>query len=502
VGCLPLEWKVFVSCFGSAIDARCGQIRAEESMSACYRQCWLPVALIALGPVTATARANPVTGWLKDTSFGGGPTAVLSAADTNAPVLGNGASNNADNVAIYAQFPLVSLSNGERITLSGSAQTIGTSSTGDFRWGLFKDDGVGAAAAGWLGYIASAESILWSKDPSGTNFSTTTFASVAAGRGAELGATAEPNGLPFAPGTYDFRMTVDRFGNEVDIQIAIESAASGFSIESPVYTESVPARLTTAFDRVGLLAGGALDADQVRFSGIDVSTSLLDVPRLRVDDAGRIFITNTTGHDLEFYQYEITSSSGALSHSGWLSLDDQENNDPVGMGWEESGGSGPKVLAEVNLQSIATLPSGESYRLGSGFNPAAAKDLAFRYTSPTGELVRGVVEYVKAGDYNASGIVDAADYVVWRKMLGQNVAYGSGADGDGNGLVDPADYGVWRGNFGNGTTVGSAVAAPEPATNTALLMAIVIAVAPLARQARKSHYTASTTRKGYKKRNG
>jgi hypothetical protein len=256
-----------------------------------------------------------------------------------------------------------------------------------------------------------------------------------------------------------------------------------------VFNESVPARLTTSFDRVGFLAGSALDADQVRFSGIDVSTSVLDVPTLRVDDAGRIFISNTTGHDLGFYQYEITSTSGALSHAGWLSLDDQEDNDPFGSGWEEAGGSGPNVLAEVNLQSIPILQSGKSYRLGSGFNPAAAKDLAFRFATPSGELVRGIVEYVNAGDYDSDGVVDAADYVVWRKMLGQNVAYGGSGDGNGNGLVEPADYGVWRNNFGNGTIVGSAVtvAVPEPATKAALLMAFVIAAAPLARQERKAH---------------
>jgi hypothetical protein len=75
------------------------------------------------------------------------------------------------------------------------------------------------------------------------------------------------------------------------------------------------------------------------------------------------------------------------------------------------------------------------------------------------------------GDYNLSGAVDAADYVVWRKSMGSNVTAYSGADGDGSGTVDQADLGVWRAQFGkvlappgtgSGTTEVSALAEPEP----------------------------------------
>ena len=52
------------------------------------------------------------------------------------------------------------------------------------------------------------------------------------------------------------------------------------------------------------------------------------------------------------------------------------------------------------------------------------------------------------GDYNRDGIVDAADYTLWRNALNANVAPYSGADGSGNGVVDAADYGVWKSHFG------------------------------------------------------
>jgi hypothetical protein len=53
------------------------------------------------------------------------------------------------------------------------------------------------------------------------------------------------------------------------------------------------------------------------------------------------------------------------------------------------------------------------------------------------------------GDYNLNGVVDAADYLVWRKTLGgTNVPAYSGADGDGDTTIDQDDYVVWRAHFG------------------------------------------------------
>jgi hypothetical protein len=79
-------------------------------------------------------------------------------------------------------------------------------------------------------------------------------------------------------------------------------------------------------------------------------------------------------------------------------------------------------------------------------------------------------------DYNHNGVVDMADYVLWRNTLNQNVTAGSGADGSSNGIVDQADYSLWRANFGNHSGSGagsgslSTSAVPEPIS--ALLLAI------------------------------
>jgi hypothetical protein len=59
------------------------------------------------------------------------------------------------------------------------------------------------------------------------------------------------------------------------------------------------------------------------------------------------------------------------------------------------------------------------------------------------------------GDYDESGVVDGADYVVWRNQLGSVVPAYSGADGNGDANVDQSDYLIWRMHFGSEAGVGT-----------------------------------------------
>jgi hypothetical protein len=69
-----------------------------------------------------------------------------------------------------------------------------------------------------------------------------------------------------------------------------------------------------------------------------------------------------------------------------------------------------------------------------------------------------------SGDYNENGVVDAADYAIWRNSEGQSVTLPNDTT---PGTVTQADYDVWRANFGNiggGGPLGSGAAVPEPGT--------------------------------------
>lgn len=67
-----------------------------------------------------------------------------------------------------------------------------------------------------------------------------------------------------------------------------------------------------------------------------------------------------------------------------------------------------------------------------------------------------------AGDYNGDGLVDAADYTVWRDG-------GLDADGNNDGQVNAADYAIWENNYG-ATASSRSAAVPEP---LALVLALI-----------------------------
>jgi len=79
------------------------------------------------------------------------------------------------------------------------------------------------------------------------------------------------------------------------------------------------------------------------------------------------------------------------------------------------------------------------------------------------------------GDYNGNDVVDAADYVLWRKMPGTIPANANfRSEVASPGTVDAADYTAWRARFGNNSAFGSGLAnssVPEPASGLLLLIA-------------------------------
>ncbi len=83
------------------------------------------------------------------------------------------------------------------------------------------------------------------------------------------------------------------------------------------------------------------------------------------------------------------------------------------------------------------------------------------------------------GDYNDDGIVNAADYTVWRDNLGNTVNPFEQGDGNGDGLVDQADHDIWKNHFGEtlsvapASAVESANAVPEPASGLLFAMAAI-----------------------------
>jgi hypothetical protein len=118
-------------------------------------------------------------------------------------------------------------------------------------------------------------------------------------------------------------------------------------------------------------------------------------------------------------------------------------------------------------------------RFGSFTNellPALPGGLFFDVAYNTGVVsleVEGVL-----GDYNRNGLVDATDYIVWRKTFGQMGA-GLAADGDRSGTIDAGDFDVWMTKFGQlapspGASLKPQIGVPEPGSVGLVALAALI----------------------------
>ncbi len=79
------------------------------------------------------------------------------------------------------------------------------------------------------------------------------------------------------------------------------------------------------------------------------------------------------------------------------------------------------------------------------------------------------------GDFNGDGLVNLADYGVWRDTFGQQGDL-LAADADGNGTVDSNDYAIWKVNLAAGTTTAALVSnVPEPTAAALVLAGLLVA---------------------------
>jgi hypothetical protein len=178
--------------------------------------------------------------------------------------------------------------------------------------------------------------------------------------------------------------------------------------------------------------------------------------------------TNQPGFDNTKYQARVVGASdGTMNAQGWYNL-----NVARSVGWHE---------ARIALGDPAGTATQVSFYIDDMVNPR----LVHSIMSPSGVDVVELngafgptpgyfddvtISAPPAGDYNHNGVVDAADYVRWRKELGTT--------------FQPTDYDVWRANFGqtagSGTTLSGTV--PEPASTVMLVLG---AVAICARRQRR-----------------
>ena len=84
------------------------------------------------------------------------------------------------------------------------------------------------------------------------------------------------------------------------------------------------------------------------------------------------------------------------------------------------------------------------------YEPSEPFLVAFNRNTDYAQMAQAALDINMAaflsGDFNRDGIVDAADYTIWRNTLGSSEILL--ADGDGSGTIDELDYQAWRQNYG------------------------------------------------------
>ena len=193
----------------------------------------------------------------------------------------------------------------------------------------------------------------------------------------------------------------------------------------------------------------------VVYSGTKINNNLI----VNVNaSTGQAQLKNDSPFTIQLDGYAVYSNSGSLqpANGKWFSLKDRGIT-----GWEEALPT-TTAVNELNENGSLTLTPGSGYDLGELYKSiGGTQDLRLEFLQVGQDLPsNGLVVYGAfgsvpppglAGDYTNNGVVDAADYVLWRK----------------NNINGAAGYTTWRANFGKPPGSGSglnAAAVPEPST--------------------------------------
>jgi hypothetical protein len=179
-------------------------------------------------------------------------------------------------------------------------------------------------------------------------------------------------------------------------------------------------------------------------------------------DADSIINPGDIGEEWHRFRAEIGLNSITLQLD--LFRDGLINNGTGDSGWD----------ATMVIDTVFVTEAGfDDLRIGSPSNVSSPSGVAFDNIY----LALEPAAVMNTADFNGDGVIDAADYTIWRDNLGLLTgATQSTGDANGDGAVDTTDYSLWRSSFGTSPAAASIspVAVPEPASLVAALAAVAL----------------------------
>ncbi len=140
------------------------------------------------------------------------------------------------------------------------------------------------------------------------------------------------------------------------------------------------------------------------------------------------------------------------------------------------GGMVPDAIGS-GYGEFGTGPIGKLYRTLIYDTALSAEDVNANYMDGMDQFGGGTPgPGGVVGDYNENGVVDAADYTVWKDNWATGFALPNEDPTASSGSVTNEDYDIWKANFGNTAATGSSSgsgAVPEPGSLTLLFLAVI-----------------------------
>jgi hypothetical protein len=209
----------------------------------------------------------------------------------------------------------------------------------------------------------------------------------------------------------------------------------------------------------------ALNASAVNIAGGTVGTSFDALSGSVINVSGGVI-----GND-----FDADSGSTVNIYATQLVFDGEDSTDE----WAAIFMENPFEISDRDVTFSGLLADGSPFDFRLNSTNLANTD----YFHPNAHLILTLVS-TTPGDFNDDGIVNAADYTVWRNALGTDVAIrGKFGDGNFDGQVTQADYFVWKKYFGeSGDGSGASFeerfpfAVPEPVGILQLFIAATIGI--------------------------